>query len=465
MNISWLFEIDTYKWSTKAVTFSAVNYTAKVDPKSFSGVKMGWDNRSGLIYPSELQFKINNEDLVLTRAGLEGQDCTIKLITDNSLTRIWKFKIQTAIESYGQIQVYCSGILQQYLTGDYPNKPHPREVWVSANHQTEDGEFDDYRIPVIFGTAYIPLMYIYHTVNATGYYVLGDDEAYTIEEVKSPPESGKVVWTSGGYTFNQSSDAGYKLAEFVIAPTETPSVYTEGTWLSDQKPLVKYSKTSGSTTAPATIISDLLQDFGVPSGDIDTAGSFVTAAALYVTQGISWNGGWYEVQSRESVLSDLLTQCDSVLNVTDKIELIPFSKTSKETFTTSKTTKLSYRPSRITKAVSDSGHVAWADAGFPQDNLVGKALVPVDATTDNPDKSTFKCRFIEDDVVAQKLGILHFQRKLAGLDSIGFSVAGPLMSTLETLKPSDVVTIDDPMFGAPQDMIIIRSYKNLMTCL
>jgi len=455
MNISWLFEIDTYKWSTKAVTFSAVDYTAKVFPDSFRGITMGWDiNGGGLIYPSDLEFEIDNADDGLARTDLEGEYCTIKLVTDDALTRTWKFKIQTAILSYGKIHIYCSGLLQEYLNGVYPNTPHPRETWVSANHQPEDGEYDNYRIPVIFGTAYIPLMYIYHTVDATGYYVLGDDIAYTIDEIKSPAESGSFVWTSGSYTFNQSSDAGYKLAEFVIAPTNTPGTYTEGTWSSGQKPLVKYSKTSGSTTLPATILSTVLQDFGVPAGDIDTGVTFVAAAALYASQNITWNGGFYRIQDRESVLSNLLIQCDSTLYVSDKIELYQFSKTSKETFTTAKTKKLSYHPSRVTKTISDSGHVSWADAGFPQDNLVGKALVPIDSTTVEPDGTTFECRFIDDDVVAQTLGILHFQRKLAGKDSISFSTVGSAISTLETLKPADVITVNDTMFGGSQDMII-----------
>jgi len=387
MNISWLFEIAAYRWSTKSVSFSGTDYSAKVFPESFGGISMGWDIAGGgLIYPSDLEFEIDNADSVITRANLEGEYCTVKLITDGALTRTWKFEVQTAILSYGKIRLYCSGILQKYLDGDYPNTPHPREVWVSANHQPEDGEYDNYRIPVIFGTAYIPLMYIYHTIDATGYYVLGADTTYTISEVTGPPESSRLTWTSGSYTFNQSSDSGYKLAEFVIA--YDPAGYTEGTWPSGQKPLVKYSKTSGSTTAPATILSSILQDFGVPSGDIDTAGTWATAATLFGTQSITWNGGFYEVQNREALLSDLLVQCDSTIYVSDKVELIPFSKTSKETFDTTKTKKLSYSPTRITKTVSDSGHIAWAEDGYPQNILTGKALVPVNATTNDPDKET-----------------------------------------------------------------------------
>jgi hypothetical protein len=252
MNISWLFEISTYKWSTKAVEFpSGTAYTAKILPNSFNGVSMGWDiSGGGLIYPSDLSFELDNADGVLTRSDIEGKYCTIKLITSETLTRTWKFKINSAILSYGKIDIYCSDILQEYLEGDYPNTPHPREVWVSAQHEIPD---ESYRIPIIFGTTYIPLMYIYHTVDATGYYVLGDDATYTIEEVKSPSESGNLTWTSTGYTFNQSTDSGYKLAEFLIAPTEVAGVYSEGIWSSGQKPLVKYSKTTGSTTAPASI--------------------------------------------------------------------------------------------------------------------------------------------------------------------------------------------------------------------
>jgi len=92
MKISWLFEIDTYHWSTKSVTFGSTNYTAKILPDSFDGISMRWDvSRQGLITPSDLSFEIENTDGVLSRSDLEGEYCTIILVTHYSLgARYWQ---------------------------------------------------------------------------------------------------------------------------------------------------------------------------------------------------------------------------------------------------------------------------------------------------------------------------------------------------------------------------------------
>ncbi len=133
MEISWLFEIGTdKKFSTQEITFSSTDYSPKILPESFDGIRMGWDMGNNLVFPSDLNFEIDNSDTALTRSDLEGEYCTVKLITDGSLTRTWKFEVSSAILSYGKIQVYCSGILTKHLVGDYPNTPHPRETWVSS---------------------------------------------------------------------------------------------------------------------------------------------------------------------------------------------------------------------------------------------------------------------------------------------------------------------------------------------
>jgi len=161
MKISWLFEIDeTYYWSTKAVTFDSTNYTAKVLPESFNGIQMRWDvSRRGLITPSDLSFEIENTDGALSRSGLEGEYCTIILVTDGTESRRWKFYIKSATVYYGKILLDCIDILQEHLTGEYPNTLHPREAFPSSMHEV--GEDDTTRVPIIFGTAYIPVMAVY----------------------------------------------------------------------------------------------------------------------------------------------------------------------------------------------------------------------------------------------------------------------------------------------------------------
>lgn len=456
MIVSWLFEIGTYKWSTKAVTFGGNTYTAKVLPESFNGISMSWDiERQGLITPSEIDFEISNPDAGITKADLEDQYCTIILVTNGAECRRWKFKVQSAVSAYGLMKVYCVDILQDCLLGSFPNTPHPRETWPSENHEVD--EDDTYRIPVIFGEAYIPLMLIWRAADSKGYYVLGKDYGdYTISEVKSPPSKGKTVWTSADYVFIQTTDSGYKLAQFNVGLTDVDGIYKSGTWESDLQPLVKY-KFAGAPVenSPASVLSSLLQMFGLPVSNIDIAGTWATATNAFASWGINWRGGFYQSESRETILNTLLSQCDSNLYISDKVELLPFSTASQETFDKTKTKKLSFQSSITTRADIDSGRVHWALAGSPQNELSGKIIIPLEVggTTEKPDSETFEAKFITDGRVAQRLGRLHFQRKTAK-DSVSFSTAGPVMTSLKTLKPGQVITVDGPLFGGSQQIVV-----------
>ena len=469
MNISWLFQIETNRWSTKAVTFGAVDYTASVLPDSFDGISMRWDAQSqGLITPSELDFEIANADGLISKALLEDKYCTIILVTDNSECRRWKFKIKSVTEAYGAIRLYCVDILQDHLLGSFPNTAHPREVFPSEMHEVD--EDDTYRIPVIFGKAYIPLMFVSRwDVDEKGYYVLGKDNDYDIFEVKDPPSKGKYIYKNidvdpEGYVFNQHTDTGIKLSEFLVFPkteiidgvsTIIEGEYDPVMWGSDQQPLVQFKKTGDSDSwSPADVLKSLLLSFGVSADDIDTA-NWWDAEVVFAAQGISWQGGFYQSEMRETIINSLLSQCDANFYISDKIEILPFSKTSVETFDKSKTKKLSFQSSKTTSPNIDSGRVHWCKADCPQSELSGKALLSVSpsGTTDNPDGSIFEAPFISNSIAAQKLGILHFQRKIVK-ESISFSTAGPKMSSLSTLKPGQVVTVNDPLFGGSQDIIV-----------
>jgi len=304
MKISWLFEIDeTYYWSTKAVTFDSTNYTAKVLPESFDGIQMRWDvSRRGLITPSDLSFEIENTDGSLSRSDLEGEYCTIILVTDGTESRRWKFYIQAATSSYGKIRVDCVDILQKVLQGEYPNTQHPREAFPSEMHEVD--EDDTYRVPVTFGKAYIPLMLVYSQTEGQAYYMLGESDTYVIHKVKSPPDTGKkTVWTSADYTFSTLVENGHTLADFEIAVTDTPGTYESGTWQSNQKPLVQYNIDGDADPwSPDDVIKALLLSWGTPTGDVDLGGTFAAAATTYASQGIEWEGAFYQSEMRETIL-------------------------------------------------------------------------------------------------------------------------------------------------------------------
>jgi len=459
LSVEWLFEVGSYKWSTQTTG----NYTARVLPDSFHGISMQWDiERQGLITPSEIEFEVDNIDGSLSKSSIEGKYCTIILMINESECRRWKFKVKSVIQSYDIMHLYCVDILQGHLLGTYPNTAHPREVWVSESHEVEDN--DSYRVPVVFGQAYIPLMYVYRASDNTGYYVLGKDQNYDITEVMSPPSKGKWKWVNTEYAFTQYADKGYKIAEFAIAPGVAPGTYDAGTWDSGLQPLVQYKVSGGDASlSPADMLKTILQDFGVPATDIDTA-TWATAKNIFASQGIQWQGAFYESEQRETIINSLLSQCDANFYISDKIELLPFSKTSVETFDKSKTIKGSFSSSNIVREPIDSGRVQWCKSGTPQNDLSGKALLPItpEGTTDRPGGSAFQARFINNSVVAQKLGILHFQRKVAS-ENISFSTSGNVMSSLSSLKPGHVITVNDPLFGGTQKIVVteLEIGKNL----
>jgi hypothetical protein len=454
MKVSWLFDIGSYHWSTKAVTHSAVSYTAKVLPDSFDGIQMRWDvSRRGLITPSDLSFEVENTDGTLSRSSLEGQYCTIILITDGTESRRWKFKIQSASAYYGKMVVNCVDILQDILVGEYPNTPHPREVFPSVMHEVE--EDDTARIPVIFGKAFIPLMLVYRQIDSTAYYALGKADSYTITKVMDPPSMGVTLWESTDYTFNQYTDSGYSLGEFMVYYDPETDLYSAGTWSSGSQPLVEYKVTGDADSLnPSAFLSALFQDFGLENTDLDST-TWAAASTVYDGWGLTWRGAFYKSEMRETIVNNLLTQCDSSLYISDKVELHPFSKTSQETFDSSKTKKLSFTANQTQQEYFDSGRVHWVAAGSPQSELSGKAIVPASTggTTDSPSGDVFQAWFIESGVVAQKLGALYFQRKQS-INQISFSTVGSKMSTLDTLKPGQVITVNDGLFGGSQDVIV-----------
>jgi hypothetical protein len=223
------------------------------------------------------------------------------------------------------------------------------------------------------------------------------------------------------------------------------------------RPLVEYEKASGSTTDPTDILADILAEIGISANRVDLTDSWVVAATNYTSFGITWNGGFYRAEARERVLNSLLTQADSMFYSGEKIELRMFDATVKETFDTSKIKKLSFRPSRRTKTGHDSGHVSWAVDGQPQNSLPGKALVPVGSTTANPDSEIFSCPFINDSELAQDLGTLYFRRKLTAKDTVSFDSSGDKLDNLDSLKPGDVVRIDDTSLYGENRLLIIKS--------
>ena len=123
---------------------------------------------------------------------------------------------------------------------------------------------------------------------------------------------------------------------------------------------------------PASVISWILRDFGVLAADIDDT-TFGIAEKAFAGFTIVWNYAWTTKQSRKTILSSLLSQCNAHFVIRDKICLIPNSKTSQKTLTTADITKPqeigsdSFRTTRLERVDNDSGFIEWQPADEIQD--------------------------------------------------------------------------------------------------
>jgi hypothetical protein len=458
--ISWLFEIDALRLSTKDVTWSATAYSGHVITDSFSGVTMRWNlGGNGLILPNEMTFEVSDPPgTTYTTASFEDKFCTVRLIVDDVEKRTWKFKINRAIEYYGKIKCWAVDFLQEFLVGDYPNTPNPKEVWPS-----DDTDMDDsYCIPVILGTAYIPVRSV--NTGTVRHYVLGESgPTYTVYEVQSPREwPNRSTWTSGSYTMTGSVSGGYQLLQPIIADStgdgnaDAPGLWRSGDLFYDM--LCKVSRSDTVTLDnPAEWVEYVLEDFGVASGDIDDTILLSLETALdTLTVGFD-GGGWWRKESRGRVLSNLLAQFDGYIKCTDKVEVYQFDATPVETFT--KVLLKSFSPSKVTKVNSDSGRVHWPEsASKPMDILAGKAIVPTHngGSETTPSSEILQCRFLSGQSInAQKAGILHFQKKYEQSQRINFAVSFTNITNQDTLSPGDVVTVNNSdLYGGSQNIVL-----------
>lgn len=476
---SWLFTIvtlapTTYRWSTKNKSFDSNTYTAKVLPKSFAGVTL---NRSlselGVHAPNELTFEAQNTGPTLTPSSFEGATVTVNLVLSNATyadTSImaWKFRVKRCVGEYQKLRFYCEDFLQQYLRGKYPKTKKISALAPSDSIMRDDKAC----VPVPFGTAYIPLRSVYVAADEKRYYILGPAGlTYTVSAVQSPKEwSRKTTWASGSYTFNQYdktiNGTSYRVLEPIIHDLDADGVPDAcGEWKESGYYLdmpCKFTRSDSATmTDPAAIIEFILEDMGVPSADLDTGvgSSFAAASTTYAGWGLTWNGAFTRKEPRQAILARLLSMCHSVLQVTDKIEIKVLSKTSQATIT--KFTRPqnagdgTFKASAVMEDNDDSGYVAWIETDTPQEPENHKTtLVSALAagTTARISSETLDCSWVQNSQSAQRLGTLHFQRKLRQTGRI----SGETHPTYAALQPDDVITLDDDNYGGNYNVLIER---------
>jgi len=475
---SWLFTVvtvgvSTYRWSLKAKSYGGQSYTAKI--QEFKGITLSANKSEfGIQAPNDLSFVVGNADDALTASDFEGASVTITPVLESGGTESslpgWKFVVRKCWGYYGKLFFICEDFIQQYLKGEYPNTKLVKEL-APSTHSIED----NLCVPVVFANstykAYIPIRPVYVTGDAKAYYVLGPSgPTYNVYECKSPrawPTQSTWISTTGGgsYTFTQSTKTldgdSMRVIEPIIADAnkdgtvDSAGFFENGDFLHDVP--FKYYTSTSDYTSPANVISQVLQGYGVDSGDIDTAGSFASAATTYASWGLVWYGGFFFKEDRKVLLAKLLAMCHSVLRITDKVELHPLSKTSQKTFTKALRLKatdgshdasgssdgtFSYEP--LDDPLYDSGYIALQEAGQPQDQLL-KALVSARSTgeTDYISSEVVEFPLVADTQDAQALGTLYFQRKYRRSGRISFSEG----SSAIVLEPDDVATINNSLYG------------------
>jgi len=484
--VSWLFTITTtatadppagnaYPWSHKAIIYDAQPYTAKIDLESIVVTLTRGKSELGLVTPNSLKFRFTNAGNTYTSAKLRGAAVLVKLVvSDGTLTEImrtWRFRVKKAEGAYQWMNVECEDFVQQYIKGDYPNTPLVKNLWYSIDPDAK-GINDTLSIPIPFGTCYVPLRSVYISADTARYYVLGPSaHTYTITEVRSPRAWGaKRVWASGdGYAFTQSTKTGsdgntYDVFQPIIADSDSDTVAdANGLWREGERFLdmpTKFSRDDTSAlTAPGDVIEFVLEDMGVPSADINTgAGStFATANTVYSGWSLAYNGGYFYKQDRAEVISQLLYQCHSCFQVTDKLELHVLSKDSQATLTKANVIRQvkqpgqregkgegSFKYSLLDPSLEDAGNVAYQEAGEAQDEF-HKIIVPtVDGGTPTQYAAeTIICNMVSDSQDVQRIGTLYFQRKLEKDGMASFKAGGFNLD----LQPNDVITLNHADYG------------------
>jgi hypothetical protein len=456
------FNWDTISWDTITWGNDETKYTFRVIPDSFKGIRFTRSKPEyGIIAPNETTFEISNSDSSLTAGDFAGGVCLINLLvkdnTSESVLAGWRFRIKRANEAYKVIRFTCQDFLVDKLRGDYPNTRLISDIW-----PTNEGNDFGLCVPVIFGTAYIPLQSFYHSTDAERYYMLGDSsKTFGVTRVHSFADwDTDAEWVrDDGFTFSiltkqDANGNNWKVLAPYIADADADGVEDSiGVWKSGGAflPITAQvqDKDTLNKTNPADVIQYILEDFGIDSGNIDVgAGStFESAKNTFNDWGLEFNGAFYSKQSRAKVLSQLLIQCNAHILVADKIELHirGFNITGDKLIDSTKVMKGSWRFQYVTESENDSGYVAWQQENRPQDRFI-KTLVPSrsEGTTDVSSGEILNCAFVSNDEHIRKLGTLYYQWKLNRKARISF---GGMPQTV-LFQPGDVIQINDDDYGS-----------------
>lgn len=497
-DISWLFEIDvgktgvvTFYWSTKDKTWNGQAYTFKVLDFSDINIERGREEL-GVQAPSSLSFTTTNPSSALRPSDFANSRVTIRLVVKADLNSVpdasdieadgfsdetlneqeaeissWSFDIQTVTMEYQKLKFKCQDIFTPYLEGTYPNTKTLAALWPSTSN---DGSSI---VPLIFGTAYIPIATAY--IGTDRYYVLGAaGHTYSITKSRSPIEyGGATEWLPASYTFNQYTVAGsdgnnyqvfqllgtvttsedpsnvlYHALEHIFGgyeETVTTTVNVGNDYLA--LPTLFSRDDTAAYTSPADIISYVLQDFGVPADMLD-ATTLASVKATYASWGLTWQAAFYNREDRKAVLARLLQCAHLELIIRDKIYFKIHSKTSQYGITSSLIIEESFSDEGSTPLKENCGYVLYptVSGGVLSKPLteLNQVVVAAKSTATIVSDQAIDCSIIPSSVNAQAIGQLVLQRRLLPTNELSFKAKGKILQC----EPDDVVTIMDQNYGA-----------------
>ncbi len=488
--VVWTDGTDSHGYVFKVIDFSGITLQR---PKT----------ETGIMAPSEFSFSITNKDNVYDPADFEDGYVKVSLamsdgVLSEVIIQIWKFLIKKAEGEYQKIKFICEDFFQQYIEGDYPIMQYKiigiATVWdtidgivwaagivwtdgsqgslVSFGLKVHDvfyetsgvGNLSNYVcMPLPFGTCYVPVRSAYITDGR--YYVLGPTIAngetvtYTISKVRSPRDySVKAEYTQTFTQFTKNSNVGddsysFRVFQAALSAAPTNGLFARGDHYYDMPTQFSRSDTVAITN-PADVIKYMLLGIGVDPLDIKDS-TFTVAAATYTSWGLTFNGAFWKVVSREKALLSLLAQCHSTLVVAEQLELHVLNSASKQTITSTDVMKSqeigpgSFKHTDLTRILADSGNVVYYPNTDVQDIGI-TYLMPAKTTKKYIDNEILDFPFVQTLVLTKKLARVYFQRKLLKDSKEQFTGKGTCLA----LQPSDFISISGDNYGGSHDVMV-----------
>lgn len=280
------------------------------------------------------------------------------------------------------------------------------------------------------------------------FYILGSSTAtFTPTTLMSPRELGRIsTWPAATYDHVQTvitDRYGDDWKGLQVRETDGSEVLFKQGDMFIAAPLKFSRQYTASMTAFQDVIDFVLKDFGIDTSEINST-TFTTAGATRAS--LSWGGGIYYKEPRETVLAKLLNQCHcGIIPGASGIELRAISAASVATITSADIINPSgdvgegsfvFEDTQM-EQVSDCGHVAWQPTDESTDRLMKLLVSAKGSLRSQIDSEVLEMPFVHDSKCVQRLGTLYYQRKLMKSGRISFLGKSQLLN----LDPNDVITI------------------------